>query len=844
MGYKGKLVYSRFWPSILRGGRPPDFRGTILNTPDLSNAHKARPATYFGLALVTLATMMFEILLTRIFSVTTWYHFAFVAISVAMFGMTAGALIVYLAPNFFRAERAPAQMAWSTLAFGVTMVVCFIAHLHIPFMWETANTRGILNVAGTYAVISIPFVFSGICVCLALTRFPGRVGRLYAADLAGAAAGCIAIIALLNFTDGLSAVIAVAALAGLGGICFALTAPGRGQRGAALAIAAALIAGAGVQMISAAKGSPIVKLVYLKGKKPEPALYERWNSFSRVDVIESEYGNIPFGWGMSTALPPHDWIEQLQLRIDSASATIMTHFDGDTSKLGYLKWDMVNMVHHLRPGSDVAVVGMGGGRDILSALAFDQKSVLAVEINENIIRAVNDAFGDFTGHLDKVSNVTIANDEARSYLTRTGRQFDIVQVSLIDTWAATAAGAFVLSESALYTREAWDIFLGKLRPHGVLTFSHWYFKARPGAMYRLTSLASAALQERGIQDTRGHIMICARIDKKDDPFVHYEEDAPEGLGTILVSPDPFSAKDIANFKAQCKRMNFDLILTPGFALDETFAKLAGGQDLYEFTRNYEINITPPTDDRPFFFNMLWLRDALNRDYWRQGGLSHNMEAVAVLGVLLGTVFLMTGLCIVGPLVLTTRRGTLKGAGAYLLYFGAIGLGFMTIEIALTQRLNLFLGHPVYGLAVVLFGLLVSSSLGSLFAERLAKAEARRGGIGLAVLILVTLIFGAAVLPVTHGFAAASTPLRITLALAMLLPLGFCMGLPFTLGMNAALARKPDLGPWLWGINGAASVCGSVLAVAISLSVSISATFWSGVICYLAALVCYLIYSKR
>jgi hypothetical protein len=342
---------------------------------------------------------MFEILLTLIFSVTTWYHFAFVAISVAMFGMTAGALIVYLAPKFFRPERAPLQMAWGAMAFALSMVACFVIHLHIPFMWATTDTRGFVNVAGTYAIIAIPFVFSGICVCLALTRFPGRVARLYGADLAGAALGCIAIIGLLDLTDGPSAVIVVAALAAAGGVAFAWAAPGRMVRGAAVATLAVLAVGAGLQMRSAAQGHPIVKLLYSKGKKPVPALYEKWNSFSRVDVIESEYGNIPFGWGISTAMPEHEWIKQLQLRIDSASATIMTHFTGDITPLDYLEWDMVNMVHHLRSNADVAVVGMGGGRDILSALAFKQKSVLAVEINKNIVRAVNDAFGDFTGHL-------------------------------------------------------------------------------------------------------------------------------------------------------------------------------------------------------------------------------------------------------------------------------------------------------------------------------------------------------------------------------------------------------------------------------------------------------------
>jgi hypothetical protein len=169
---------------------------------------------------------------------------------------------------------------------------------------------------------------------------------------------------------------------------------------------------------------------------------------------------------------------------------------------------------------------------------------------------------------------------------------------------------------------------------------------------------------------------------------------------------------------------------------------------------------------------------------------------------------------------------------------------MTIEIALMQRLNLFLGHPVYGLAVVLFGLLVASSLGSLFVERIVRSGPRSGPGWLVVLVAVVMAFGFVAPWLTHACAAGSTPERIGLAVAMLLPLGFCMGMPFALGMNAALARKPDLGPWLWGINGATSVCGSVLAVAISISVSIGATYWTGLACYLVALGACLVFSRR
>src|SRR6185295_11229342 len=179
---------------------------------------------------------------------------------------------------------------------------------------------------------------------------------------------------------------------------------------------------------------------------------------------------------------------------------------GDPEAVSHLKYDVTNVAHYLRPNSRVVVVGTGGGRDVLSALLFNQRQVTGVEINESIIDLVNRRFGDFTGHLDRDPRVQFVNDEARSYIARSPDRYDLIQISLIDTWAATAAGAFVLSENSLYTLEAWQTFLNHLEPNGVLTFSRWYFPL-PGQVYRLTSIATAALMDLGIKQPRDHIIV-------------------------------------------------------------------------------------------------------------------------------------------------------------------------------------------------------------------------------------------------------------------------------------------------------------------------------------------------
>jgi hypothetical protein len=793
--------------------------------------------TYAGLFLVTLATLMYELLLTRIFSVTMWYHFAFVAISVAMFGMTVGALLVYLLPSFFTAEQAKAHLAWSGLLFGISMPLSFLTHLSIPFNPQK-SVVGLYSVALTYVVIAVPFVFSGICVCLALTRFPDRINRLYAADLAGAAVGCVLLIATLIVTDGPTAVLMVAALVTLGAFFFAVDGASARLRRLALVLTIGLGTLAAGHTILVHRQAPVLRLVWVKGQMEdvEDTLYERWNSFSRIRVLTGDPRlKKPTGWGLSSTYTSERPMQQLGMNLDATAGTVLTGFRGDLQEIEHLKYDVVNIAHYLRPQSRVLVVGTGGGRDILSALAFDQPFVLGVEINQNVISAVNDRFGDFTGHLDRHPRVAFVNDEARSYAARNTDPFDIIQVALIDTWAATSAGAFVLSENSLYTVEAWEIFLKRLTPRGVLTFSRWYFRDRPGEVYRLTALASSALSRMGVEDPRRHLLIVRHL-RKDTAG----KDEPEGVGTILVTRDPLTDADVMLMEDVARRMDFDLVLSPRFAIDEIFSQLASGKDLQAFTAAFPINIAPPTDDAPFFFNMLRLRSILQKDLWEQGQMGINMKAVVILGILLATVVVLTSLCVVVPLVLTTRPGTLRGSLPFFAFFAAIGFGFMLVEISQMQRLIIFLGHPTYGLSVVLFALLLSSGIGAWFTERAPMSgSVGRGRARLIALLLVLAVFGASTPHLVQVFQGSGTVVRIALAVATLFPLGLFMGMAFPLGMAAVAARRPELAPWLWGINGATSVCSSVVAVAIALSFGISTAFWTGFACYVAAMASFL-----
>ena len=806
---------------------------------------RAGARTFAGLFLVTLATLTYQLLLTRTFSVTMYYHFAFVAISVTMFGMAVGALAVFLRPAVFVPEQVHRHLAIGSVLFAATIVLSYLTHLAIPFLIEPSLVS-VYAIALTYTALSIPFIFSGVVVSLALTRFPAQVSALYAADLAGAALGCLAVGPALRLADAPTAVLAAAATAAVAAVFFAGDMAGVSSRRGRLAMPFAslsvlLIALTLAHAAAARHNAAWMRLVWVKGQYEARPLVERWNSFSRIRVIGNPERLVkPSGWGLSTALPADRTARELHLDIDSYAGTELTAYKGDPADVEHLKYDVTNIVHYLRPASRVIVVGTGGGRDVLSALAFDQKAVTGVEINDGILDLVNRRFGDFTGHLDRDPRVRFVNDEARSFIARLNDKADIIQISLIDTWAATASGAFVLTENSLYTVDAWRIFLDHLAPHGILTVSRWYYADRPGEVYRLATLASTTLMQMGVTRPGNHYAI---VRARPGGSVG----APDGVGTMLVSRDPLSSHDLDVLEAEASRLNFEVVQSPRHSVDDTFAAIASGDRLREAIAGNPLNISAPTDDTPFFFHMLRLRDVFNTARWHdQGIVRFNMTAVGVLGVLLVTVTVLTVLCIVLPLILSARASRrsdpaahtgLAGAAPHVLFFAAIGFGFMLIEISQVQRLTIFLGHPVYSLSVVLFSLLLSSGAGSLSTAALSEGgEHRRSAlvrIGLLALVLVG--FGAITPAAVHHYESASTTVRIAIAVAILLPIGFFMGMAFPIGMRRALREAPSIAPWLWGVNGAASVCASVLAVVIALGAGISAAFWAGTACYVIAL---------
>jgi hypothetical protein len=773
-----------------------------------------------ALFLVALVTIMFQVLLTRVFSLTMWYHFAFMAISIAMFGMTIGALVVFLRPAWWPTESLANAMGRCAVLCAISIVG--VTFFHISLDLPRTDEYLFLPIVVTFVCAAVPFLFAGIFVCLALTRFPQHVGKLYAADLAGAAVGCLGVIAALRWLDGVGAVLAAATLAALAGV---LSLQGK-QRTLAAAVTAALA------------GTTIWSGFYLDRHEISPfniesksygsdsIEYERWNSFSRITVLKPEPD--AQNWSLSSTFRGSLKVPSRLLTIDAIAGTQLIGFDGDLKKVEFLRWDLPNFVHHLRRDARVAIVGPGGGRDVLTAKLFGQKSVLAVEINGDILRVVNERYGDFTGHLHRDPSTSFINDEARSYLAREQRRFDILELTFIDTFAATAAGAYTLTENSLYTVEGWKVFLNRLDDQGLLAVS----RAVNAELGRLVALGRAALLGIGAAEPERHMVLLTNRLVGKGSF--------GAMGLLLVRKTPFPHEELAHIQSLADRMSFAVELQPGAAKDKVLLALASGRGAEELLASGQIDYNAPTDDKPFFFHMArpsaWM-------LLRGADSSPASGAAVLLMKLLIAVSALTLLCIILPLFLSGTRLARKDT-AFLSFFAAIGTGFMLIEVSMLQRLIIFLGHPVYSLSVVLFVLLLTAGLGSYLSARVP--DGRLPSVGLRVLIVLTVVLALAGLttaPVIELFSDAQTPVRVAVSGALLAVMGLFMGMAFPTAMRLAMASRPELGPWLWGVNGATSVLASVLAVVIAMAAGISTSFWAGVASYVVAVATFAIAAR-
>ena len=795
------------------------------------------PNFYTGLFLITSCTLMLQVIQTRILSVVAWYHLAFFAISMAMFGITAGAVWVYLRRNRFTESTLSYDLSYHSMAFALSTGLCLIVQMSLtPIV--ILSVTSIWTWVELALTISVPFFFSGIVVSLALTRSPFPIGRVYAIDLTGAAAGCLGVLLLLNMTDGPSAILWVAAIAATGSFFFARSAIGATppvlppldnmfrQRNKIIVLLVLCAIGNGLSDYG-------IQPLIVKGRYEggQSHIYREWNTFSRIAVYPT-ITDIPFMHGPSPNYHPEIALSQRMMKIDGDAGTAAYFFNGNLDSYAFLKYDITNLAYNLPGRMHAAIIGVGGGRDILSAAVFGIRDITGVEINPIFIKLLTrqPGFADFT-NLDP-EYIKYVVDEGRSWFARTGRVFDIIQMSMTDSWAATGAGAFTLSENGLYTVEAWKIFLGRLSPGGVFTVSRWHDDKEPDETGRMLSLAVASLLETGANNPARHIYLATT----------------NNVSTLMVSKQPLSTDDLEVLDDVVRFYDYKVLVSPTRVSDfetlNTIATAKSREALEDYTSQLAFDLTPATDDRPFFFNQLPLNKPIQTLKAIKGFVARK-GIVGKGGVregnLVATMTLLILFLVSFGLVLTTiilpLRPAIKDVGKKLayggtLYFLLIGIGFMAVEIGLLQRMSVFLGHPIYSLSILLFTLILSTGLGSLLSDKLILNSRWK-------FTVWSLMTGAYIIVLPHwlpeilwGMEGAGLLTRATLCVFTIAPAGLLMGFGFPMGMRliSAIDRKPT--PWFWGINGAAGVMASVVAVSTSIAAGTSSTLTLGAFCYL------------
>ena len=799
---------------------------------------------FIAVALLSAAVIGYEILLTRLFSIIQYHHFAYMVISLALLGFGAAGTFVALARVWLEKHFTAAFCAGAA-AFGVAALGCFLIAQRVPFNaleiawggWQLAWLPLL------YLLLSAPFFFAATAICLAFAHLKDRPAQLYRYDLVGAGAGAPLVLALFFLGPPALAmkVLAVIGIVAAGIVALSVIRRTSARMLAGLALAAMLALPLAVPGAWTALRLSPYKSLSIALTAPDAAIVaERYGPLGWLALVESPTIPLRHAPGLSflsKSAPP----EQLALFTDGGSLSAIARFDGDLTKLAYLDAQTAALPYHMLSRPNVLVLGAGGGAEVLRALHEGAGPVVAGELNRQMADLVRHELGAFSGGLYDRQDVDLHVAEARTFVARSTARYDLIQLALVDSFSAAAAGVFALNESTLYTIEAFTAYLDHLAPGGLLAVTRW-IKLPPRDALKLIATAADALTARGVADAGQRIALIRGWK----------------TSTLIVKNGALQPADLAAIRSFAELRGFDLAWLPGMAEAEAnrFNRLhaplffLGARALLEdgregFIERYKFALAPATDDRPYFFhNFKWAALPELLALRAGGGLAHVEWGYVILIATLVQAVLASAVLILLPLWVGStgaRAGALMwGRWRLVLYFLALGLGFMFVEMAFNQRFVLFLGHPLYAIAVVLAAFLVFAGLGSGYAERLARhldtRLPRLGGlpsIATAIALLAGVYIGVLpsllniLLPLPEGA-------RITLAVLLIAPLAFLMGMPFPLGLARLSREAPGMIPWAWSINGCASVVSVVLAAVLAIHIGFTAVVGCALAIYLIA----------
>lgn len=781
-----------------------------------------------GMFLISGTILCLQLLHMRILSFVMWQSLVYSVITVALlgFGVSGTFLSVWRHTQTVREET---FLCWACVGMGVASLLTMYAGslFSVDAFYLLESPRVIVKLLVYFGLLMVPYLFGAAAIAFVLARHGGRANLYYGINMVGSGVGCLCFLLLITPLGAQKLLVVLSISAAVAGALFAW--PGW-KGGFGLATLTALV---GVILLPVAEKAwdfrPCVSKLLGRVQIEQDDLqseFSKWTPTGRLDVVSSE----SFIW------------ENPQTKERWPFKYLTTDGDAWTPLFEYMptpgrtfiphRWGAVNLAYKLKEEPEVLVIGVGGAKGLREAIEQGAQKVLGIELNRTATEVVREHFAEYLGHIIQDPRVTLEAAEGRSYVQgQPEERFDLLIMNGVDTWAALSSGAYAMAEDYLYTVEALRDYLRVMREDGIVSISRRSFSV-PRETLRLSNTALYALRAEGADEPWSHLAVMQAYD----------------WATILMKKSPFTEGEISIIEGRSDEGWYNIIYRPGIedleTNEETLSRygrawepspydgsvnhlvafvreLKDGNE-EEFYRDYVYDVRPVTDNNPFFFKYykfsgLFSRTGEGIEFNAGGGSLALLVLVLLLVVAISAVALFMFL----PLFVWSRRRESRfaraGALRFGVYFTGLGIGYMFVEISLMQKLSLFLGHPTYAIATVLASMLVFSGLGSLASEYLRMRLQRLMIISIALtcVLLAVLVYEISLLT-AHGLALPLIWRNIVVALT-LAPLAFVMGIPFPTGLRLARDRSESLIPWAWGVNGAAGVLASVMAVIIAMN---------------------------
>jgi len=778
--------------------------------------------TFAGIFLLSASVLCTELLQMRLLSYMLWHHLAYMVISMALLGLSAGGVMLAV---FHKRILAKWQfwLPLFTALSGLLTILTFSLLTRLSLDTFTLDLSNLLFLLLYYALLAIPFAVAGLSLSIAFTVGIHSIGKLYFSDLLGAATGAMLYFVIIEPLGAPRALTVASFLAGAAGICFALNDPMKFAKARALALAMVLLA-----FIPLAEGLIVPEPAYTKAiswlRRLDPTariVFTKWTPISRIDCMVSSKPSNPWLAGKANG-------EDLRMiTIDGDASTWMTRRPDASGELPRPPAGQMRTFHLaflLLNKPEVLIIGAGGSDEIFTAIQMDATSVAGVELSSATLSLSTSVFPEFVGNVYLNPRAKAIWGEGRGFIRRSDRKFDLIQMTGVDTWAGLSSGAYVLSENYLYTVDAFSDFLSHLKPGGIFSVERWALFP-PRESLRMVSLACEALSKTGVQDSAKHIVV---LNTAAAPFVR-----------VLVKNEPFTPEQVGILKKAVEGMGGRVLAPAGApsvnAYEAVIQSYRSG-DQGAFFRDYPFDVKPVYDDSPFFFEYYkWSR--LFDDMWSKEPRSYTGAnkpvALTVLSALLIQACVLSLLLLILPLRLrqvAIPREVVLPAGAY---FAGIGAAFMFVEIGFMQRFVLFLGHPAFSIPAVLCSMLLFAGLGSYLFSLLQARLGDRLRFAILLIPAVILLISFIIPYVFDLFLGKSFTARIIVSAILVGLPATIMGVAFPLGLSTIRRVSEVAVPWAWAVNGASSVVGSVAVIIVAMGLGFSSAMVIASLMYLS-----------